>query len=156
MPDTILLASQKLKPLAFGERLWQQLSHQPSLTVRDLSVDNKFGPKTHGSKSRANWAILTLQTPHAFGVAPAHLSLPISFLSYHKISTISSCLRELFSSPVCLLELPLPKVSTPTCHSLPQYLQSLGAKLSPKKLIFVKPVLPAGDSAEEAHTDHVI
>lgn len=39
----------------------------------------QLGPKTHSSKSQAYSPILPLQTPHPFGVAPAHLSLPISF-----------------------------------------------------------------------------
>lgn len=75
--------------------------------MRDLSADNtsatlwweKFGPKTHGSKSRANWPILPLQTPHPFGVAPAHLFLPISFLSYHKIWLLDLSWEKYFSCP---------------------------------------------------------
>lgn len=31
----------------------------------------QFGPKTHGSKSLANWSILPLQTPQLFGGGPS-------------------------------------------------------------------------------------
>lgn len=59
----------------------------------------QFGLKTHGSKSRANWPILTLQTPRAFEVAPAHLSLPISFLSYHKFWLLALVWENYFPHP---------------------------------------------------------